>query len=214
MGTILDAPKDFLQAVEQTLHALLKILIIFKKHPLFAAIVLLCAGFYGFGWWLTYGVPERQIRKFYTAIEDRTDMNGAWTLLDRNYQKVWKDDPYRFESGYKTTIGYSNMHVRPADRAWNPFGFLYLDSFDFDVVFIVEDRFTRDDLNDDLQKRMNRHWLAIAHPYDLDRLEDGTLGYASLTLRRRYRQKITMRRVSFNNWSIANIDTPEQGLVR
>lgn len=106
------------------------------------------------------------------------------------------------------------MHVRLTDRALNPFGFLYFDSADFDIVFIVEDRFTKDDLQDPLQKRMNLHWLAIAHPYDLERLENGTLGYETLSLRRRYRQRIRMRRVSFSNWSIANIDTSEQGLVR
>src|SRR6266576_7215520 len=114
MATILDAPKDFLQALEQTLRALLQLLVIFKRHPLFTGIAVLCATSYGFGWWLTYGVPERQIHKFYATIQDKADMSAAWILLDRNYQKIWKEDPYRFESGYKTTVAYSNMHVRSA----------------------------------------------------------------------------------------------------
>src|SRR6266481_1979083 len=209
MPSVLDVPKEFLRALRDTLVALLQILVIFKRHPVFTLVLVFVAICYGSGWWLTYAIPEQRIQTFFLQLQNKADIEDTWNMLDRNYQKTWGNDPNRFESGYKTTVAYEDMRISPEGHALNPFGFLFFNSLTYNVSFIVEDRLSKDDLADPLQKRVNCKWLSIAHPIDYPRLEQGTLGYDTLSMKRYYRQTFVMKRSTWKDWLIANIQTQE-----
>jgi hypothetical protein len=214
MATFLDVPREFLKALKETLLALLQILVIFKRHPVFSVILIVLTGLYCSGWWLTFAIPQERIQHFFAALQNNADEHAAWNMLDRNYQKNWEHDPDRFESGFQTTVAYSDMRITTKESAWNPFGFLFFNSLSFDVSFIVEDRFSKVDLANPVQQRVNCKWLSIAHPNDYTRLEQGTLGYETLSMKRRYKQIFMMERDSWHNWNISNIQTQEYGLIK
>lgn len=214
MASLLDAPKEFLKATKETLLALVQILVIFKRHPVFSVILIALTGLYCWGWWLTFAVPQERIQHFFTALQNKADERVAWNMLDRNYQKNWGQDPDRFESGYQTTVAYSDMRITTKESAWNPLGFLFFNSLTFDASFIVEDRFSKADLANPVQQRVNCKWLSIAHPYDYSRLEQGTLGHENLSMKRRFKQTFLMKRDGWRNWNISNIQTQEYGLLK
>lgn len=213
MATFLDPIRDLIFAIRDILRAFFDIFVIFKKHRLFSLCVLIIGLLYGAGWWCTYAIPKQTIQKFYRLIGEKADANDYWNLLDRNYQKIWVGDPQRLESGYKTTVAYSEMRIEAQGRAWNPFGFAFFNSLTFDVSFVVEDRFSKADLADPVQQRSNCKWLSIAHSTDYPRLEDGTLGFETLPMKRRYKQVIVLKRASWRNWLIAGIQNRECGLI-
>jgi len=213
MATFLDPIRDLLFAIRDILRTLLDILIIFKKHVLFTIILIVVVAFYSAGLWCTYVIPKQTIQKFYRLIQEKADANDCWNMLDRNYQKIWIGDPDRFLLGYKTTVAYSDMRIDTQGRAWNPLGFLFFNSLTFDVSFVVEDRLSRDDLLDPIQQRSNAKWLAIAHSTDYPRLADGTLGFETLPMRRRFRQIMVLKRSTWNSWLISNIRNRECALV-
>lgn len=205
--------RDSLAGLHAILHRVIRIWGLLGRHKVFTTVVGALVLLYSIGWVLTYVIPSQTIRSFYQIIGNKQDLTDAWKRMDEKYQKVWTKDSRRFESGYKTTVGYSDMRVRHQGLPWFPLGFLFFNSLTFDVSFVVDDRFSRDDLHDPVQQKSNTKWLSIAHPTDFGRLEDGSLGLDSLTIRRRFKQVIMLRRLDWHSWRIMSIQNNEITLI-
>jgi hypothetical protein len=184
-----------------------------KKHLFLAAGIAAFIALYLLGLYCTYAIPKQTIQQFYRILQEKKELQDAWALLDQNYQKVWESDPNRFVSGYRTTVAYADMRIVTQGHALDPFGFMFFNSLTFDVSFVVEDRFSQKDILDPIQQRSNAFWLRIAHSTDYARLVDGSLGFGTLPLRRRYKQVIDLRRISWRSWVITRIQNRECCLI-
>lgn len=96
---------------------------------------------------------------------------------------------------------------------------LFSRTVEYDVSFVAIDRFTKTDCQQKEQEDDCR-WLQVSDPAPYKQLMDGMLvareasSDPSLELKRYYKKKFTLYRVSVLSWLISGIDTLEVGLRR
>lgn len=146
--------------------------------------------------WLTDRLVIRPARSpimsFYDSL-DRKDYAEAWELLDPQYQSRWNGGLESFSRGYATTVAHRDVRVEGSSwlttlvRAWRR------EELEFDVSFTSIDRFTRQQLDEPMQ-RINVLWLEIANPTLFRALQAGELGseVASIEMQRVYQQSIVV----------------------
>jgi hypothetical protein len=209
---MLESIRNSLVAAKEIANLIIQIFNILKRYwGLFAVLALVGGIYIGLVIYCIYR-PSEYIRRFYRLAENPETREDAWNLLYRPYRiQIWHDLT-DFKSGFKTTIGYSNMSISYTKDPWNPavlLDALLGEPLEYDVSFSVLDSFKTVDFDGDAQQD-DLLWLHIAHKRTFNQLKEGKFGNptnpeGSLEMTRTIRKKMELRESP--TWVISKITT-------
>ncbi len=213
--------QEFFKRLLAILELLQRLVAAIKRHPRTTAGIVLVLLVYLSLHWYTFNYPARTIDSFYVLINTGR-ANEAWDLLNPPYHRRWSNKRQTFAAGFRTTQSHQNVVVEFDGYSFNPASLLvrlFSRSIEYDVSFVAIDRFTKTDC-EQKEQEYDCRWLQVSDPAHYEQLMDGTLAVPeassdpTLELKRYYKKKFTLYRVSVWSWLISQIDTPEVGLKR
>lgn len=220
---MLKAIKDAIKTFKEVLQLFIALWRLVKKNPRpFLVLIIIIGIYYGLQFY-AYTYPAITIKRYFDNIDNGTNYEIAWGLIDSNYRASRWKNLKDFAAGYKTTSFHKNRRIKYLGSTVNPIWGLFADDLTYELTCDVEDTFTEKDLSDN-NKIEDIIWIIIKDFYDLktNRSDfiNGTIilndyfkfrGAKTIRLVRSFKKIITIRKIN-STWKIISIKTLEAAI--
>ena len=201
----------YLELLQEASHFLAAFVDSLRRRPLiFGGMLLLIASFF-LSRHLVFSRPGNTVNSYFNELGTH-QLDSAWDRFDdRLRPKYWKKIE-TFKKSYATFSSPPDLEVTYEGSTWNPVSAWLSKKRTYRVRYSVEERFTREDLEPDIQWQ-NRLWLQIQHRNEYPQLISGSLpsDRKYLTLNRYFDELWELNLVD-EKWRIARIERKIQGL--
>ena len=201
----------YLEILQEASHFLAALLDSLRRRPfIFCGLMLLITSFF-LSRYFVYSRPSDTVHQYFNELGTH-QLDSAWDRFDDRLRKKYWKKIETFKKSYATFASPPDLEVIFEGKTWNPIGTWLSDKRTYQVRYSVEERFTREDLEPDIQWQ-NRLWLQIQHRNEYPQLMNGSLpsDRKYLTLNRYFDELWELNLIE-GEWRIARIERKIQGL--